>query len=99
MVEVALSEIPSDALNALREIIEKELNSKQYNLKITSASTLGETNFIGVIYRATFNKEGESDQKLILKVAPQNEIRRTQFFARTAFLREIYIYDTVRSSA
>lgn len=36
-----------------------------------------------------------SPSKLILKVAPQNEARRAQFYASPAFAREIYTYDKV----
>lgn len=43
MCEIDFSNIPGGAVRALlRETIEKELNSKKYNLKITSASNVGE---------------------------------------------------------
>lgn len=99
MDEIDLSKIPGDAVRALlRETVEKELHSKQYKLKISSAFKLGEDNFIGIVYRASYHKDDEIDHisKLILKTAPQNVVQRTQFFVRPAFLREIYIYDTVR---
>lgn len=41
------------------------------------------------------NDENCSQSKLILKVAPQNEARRAQFYASPAFAREIYTYDKV----
>lgn len=41
------------------------------------------------------NGEQFSPSKLILKVAPQNEARRAQFYASPAFAREIYTYDKV----
>lgn len=41
------------------------------------------------------NGEVSSPSKLILKVAPQNEARRAQFYASPAFAREIYTYDKV----
>lgn len=41
------------------------------------------------------NDEKCSPSKLILKVAPQNEARRAQFYASPAFSREIYTYDKV----
>ena len=100
MVELDLSELPSDVIRtALSETIESQLKSNKYKISITSASTAGENNFVGVVYRVAFSKDGETDKnalsKLILKVAPQNLARRTQFMSRTCFLREIYMYNEV----
>lgn len=97
MVELDLSEIPGDVIRkALCETIEKKLKSKKYKLNITSASKAGENNFVGVVYRVAFNKEDENVvSKLILKVAPQNSARRSQFMSRSCFLREINMYNEV----
>lgn len=97
MQEIVFSEIPGDAVRAsLSETIEKELNTKEYDLKLTAASKVGEHNMLGVIYRASFNKKNETkSSKLILKVAPQNPIQREQLFIRPAFLQEMLIYETV----
>lgn len=100
MVELDLSEIPGDVIRtALCETIENKLKSKKYKMNISSASTAGENNFVGVVYRVAFNKEDENNKnaiwKLILKVAPQNSARRSQFMSRICFLREIYMYNEV----
>ncbi|EDS30786.1 Juvenile hormone-inducible protein [Culex quinquefasciatus] len=42
----------------------------------------------------TFEK-GVAPLNIIVKLPPQNEARRNQFFAHPAFEREIYFYDTI----
>lgn len=103
MVEFGLSEISSEVIrSALFDSIENQLKSNKFEIDVSSASKIGEDNFTGIVYRVSFRKrvESENDQveftsKLILKVAPQNLARRSQFTARPAFLREIYTYDKV----
>lgn len=104
MVESNLLEIPSELIHsALCETIEKQLKTKNYQISLSFASKAGENNFIGIIFRVAFNQCHESEKgaisKLILKVAPQSEARRAQFYARPAFTREIYTYDKVRECA
>lgn len=98
MAKLDLSEIPTDVIRAaLLETIEKKLKTKNYKIVVSSASTAGESNFIGIVHRVKFNKEGEDKQeKLILKIAPQNEARRNQFNSRPLFLQEINVYDKVK---
>ena len=97
MADSDLSDIPSDAIRtALRETIEKKLKSKNYKISVSSASKAGESNFVGIVHRVTFSKDDEDKQeKLILKVAPQNEARREQFNSHALFLQEINVYDKV----
>lgn len=102
MVESALSEISSHLVRkALLETIEEQLHSKNFKIKVTSASKAGENNFIGIIHRVIFTKLDEDGNEngpaanLILKVAPQNLLRRSQFVVRPAFEREIYSYEKV----
>lgn len=102
MVDSALSEISSHLVRkALLETIEEQLQSKNFKIRVTSASKAGENNFIGIIHRITFTKLDEDGNEngpatnLILKVAPQNLLRRSQFVARPAFEREIYSYEKV----
>lgn len=100
MVEVDLSEIPGEVIRTtLSETIENKLKTNKYKISITSASKAGENNFVGVVYRVAFSKDDESDKnatsKLILKVAPTNSARRSQFMSRACFLREIYLYNEV----
>lgn len=96
-----LSMIPNEVVRTvLHETVENRLKSNKYNIIVSSASQAGENNFLGVVYRVSFNKEhddGNDGQtsKLILKVAPQNATQRAQFFSRQLFLREIYLYDVV----
>lgn len=99
MVEPNLSEISSDTIRSiLLETIENQIKSSNVKVNVSSASQAGDNNFIGIVYRVSFNSDDDTDneKKLILKVAPQNVARRTQFFSRPCFLREIYMYETVR---
>lgn len=101
MVETNLSDISSEDIRLLlKKTIEKQLNSTDYNIKLSSASQAGDNNFIGIVYRVSFNEgneieNGKIPSNLILKVAPENVARRTQFFSRPCFLREIYMYEKV----
>lgn len=102
MVESALSEISSHLVRkALIETIQELLQTKNFKINVTSASKAGENNFIGIIHRISISKldeegnENGSATNLILKVAPQNLLRRSQFVVRPAFVREIYSYEKV----
>lgn len=103
MVASDLSEIPAEVIRiALIETVENQFKSKNYKINVSSASTAGESNFVGIVYRVSFSDEDEGKNgknlasKLILKVAPQNPARRAQFFSHACFMREIYMYDEVR---
>lgn len=103
MTESNLSEIPSEVIRkALYEIIEKKLKSTKNKITVESASKAGESNFVGIVYRVSFSKENDAkemyedkEEKLILKLAPQNEGRRLYFQSRHLFLQEIYMYEKV----
>lgn len=102
MVECALSDLPSDIIrSALHEAVENVLNSTKYSISISSASKAGENNFMGEVFRASFHEDDESEDrkrtihKLIFKISPQLDSRRTQFNSRPLFLREIFMYDKV----
>lgn len=74
MSDSELSEIPSEVIRtALRDSVEKKLKSKNYRIKVTSASQAGANNFMGTVHRVTFHKENESEtnsvHKMIVKVA------------------------------
>lgn len=103
MVESNLSEIPGESVHqAIREIIENQLKSKNYSLNVSSASKEGENNFLGVIYRVSFNAVDVSGNttksSMIVKVAPQNETRRKHFHSREMFLQEIFVYNEVSAN-
>ncbi|XP_055302585.1 uncharacterized protein LOC129568559 [Sitodiplosis mosellana] len=95
MTDSALTEIPSEYVRtAAIETLKNELNSDDFSIKVTSASKAGEDNFIGIIYRVSCSKQNEkSPTNFIIKVAPQNLLRRSQFVVRPAFVREIYSYE------
>lgn len=98
MSEFDLSIISSELIRSnLCKTIENLIKSKDYSIKVESASTAGVNNFIGIVYRIRLNKIGDEDKlnSLILKTAPQNTARREQFHSRCCFLREIYMYDEV----
>lgn len=102
MAQNYFSKIPSEIIrSALHETIENRLNLKKYEIEVNLASTAGENNFVGVVYRVSLKEDEHGNgnkqiQKLILKVAPQNIARREKWFARLGFLREIYMYDKVK---
>lgn len=101
MTKSDLSVIESDVIrDALRQTVENHLKSKNYKICVKSASQVGESNFIGIVYRVTFCKDdedinGANASKLILKVAPSHPSRRGKFSARIPFMQEIYMYDVV----
>ena len=97
MLEGDVSEISSETIRSLRETVEQELKTKNYRIVVSSASKAGTNNFMGTVYRASFNKQDEVDieQKMIIKVAPLETARREQFTARPSFLQEMYMYGTV----
>ena len=97
MVQLDFSEISSESIrSALCETIENQLKSKDYQINVSLASKVGETNFVGIVYRVSFQKDGEEKHdQIIVKVAPQNAARRIQFKSREFFLREIHMYNEV----
>lgn len=102
MADLPLSDIPSEIVRSvLLQTIEEQLQSKDFQFHVSSASKAGENNFIGVIYRVSCSRNNNSDsdensaKNIILKVAPQNLLRRSQFVVRPAFTREIYFYEKV----
>lgn len=89
MVQVDLSKLPNEVVrSALCETVENLLKSKNHTISVSSASQSGENNFVGELYRISFNEESEVGavdgmnvaHKLILKVAPQRE--RVKGFTR-----------------
>lgn len=98
-----LSMLPTEVIRSeLCEIVETQLNSNKYKINVNTASQIGENNFIGIVYRVSFCNEnedehGENVSKLILKVAPQGEQRRSGggLPIRDFFLREIFMYNVV----
>ncbi|XP_055296586.1 uncharacterized protein LOC129565593 [Sitodiplosis mosellana] len=98
MIQLDSSEIPSEVIRlALHETIENQLKSKDYQINgIYNASKVGETNFVGIVHRVSFKKDGEKKHnELIVKVAPQNAARREIFNSRPFFLREMRMYNEV----
>lgn len=99
----SMSAIFSEVIrSALFDTIANQSKSKNVKIDVCSASTVGADNFTGIVYRVSFrkaeeveNEHMESSSNLILKVAPQNLARRSQFSVRPAFLREIFTYDKV----
>lgn len=100
-------DIPSEIVRkAICETIKDQLNSKYYDLDVSLASSDGDNNFIGILYRISFRKREKNaientknfTHKSIVKIAPQNLIRRARYFTRPAFVREIYMYENVCKS-
>lgn len=98
MMESNLSEIPCEVIRkAISETIKIKLKSENCKIIMSSASKEGENNFCGVVHRVSCHKEDENipQFKMIVKIAPQNEVRRAQFHSREMFLQEIYMYTEV----
>ncbi|KAL5275483.1 hypothetical protein ACFFRR_001384 [Megaselia abdita] len=100
-LEHNMSTLPNfQVKDALTEIIKNAFPlEKNYELKIKSGSSKGD-NYIGVVYRATViqrkeKKDAKDNFSVIIKVPPQNPIRRKQFFARPCFLREALAYEEI----
>lgn len=99
-MDIDLSEIPGENVRkVICETIEKQLHSKKFEVNVSSASKQGENNFLGVIYRVSFNKadelENTSRSSMIVKVAPLDEAQRSQFHSHEYFLQEIFLYNEV----
>lgn len=101
-MEFDFTEVPSEMIHSvLLETIENQLKSKPIHVELSSATKAGDHNFTGIIFRVSFKTEKETEDEhkigssLILKTAPQNIARRTQFSCRSAFTREIFTYDQV----
>lgn len=97
-IEHDMSTLPNAQVKeTLAEIIKNQkIPEKNYKIKIGSGSSKGD-NYIGVVYRATVIHV-EDEKKIfsvIIKVPPQNPIRRKQFFARPCFLREALAYNEI----
>lgn len=102
MADLTLSKIPSEIVRSVvLQTIEDELQTKDFQFHVSSASKAGENNFVGVIYRVSCSRNDDRDGKensaknIIIKIAPQNLLRRSQFVVRAAFTREIQFYEKV----
>lgn len=89
--------------SALKQTIEDQLKTTEYETCIGPASKKGD-NFLGIVYRVTCKKaiheehdETPSEVNLILKVAPYHPDRREVSPSRRYFMREMFIFDEVRS--
>ncbi|XP_068159831.1 uncharacterized protein pkm [Drosophila tropicalis] len=84
------TDLPNDTVRqALRELLKKlwpDRISTEFELERASAKG---DNYLGVVWRICVRPEGS----LVLKLPPQNSVRRKQFFARPCFLRESLAYE------
>lgn len=95
-----LSEIASELVQTtLRDAIKTlAKTSSNDRIEITSVSPIKGDNPSCNIYRIAFTINDESNtstSSLIIKVAPQNLVRRTLTYSRPCFLREIFMHDEV----
>lgn len=92
-----INELPAEVYNqTLRKIVEDNLKTPfdECDVVIVPGSAKGD-NYIGVLYRVTVTSSDGRKLNLIVKLPPQNEVRREQFFAKECFLRESEFYDNV----
>lgn len=90
------AEISRPVIAALNTFLDGKFGGQNYVYSIQEATKKGD-NYMGVVYRIliTNNKKPGNNMKLILKVPPQNPLRREQFFVRPGFLRESLAYKEV----
>lgn len=90
---IAIGDLPTEKYQqVLRRIIENNCGVVDDNvIKIDAASAKGD-NYIGLLYRAVVKGKNFN---VIIKLPPQNAIRREQFMARPCFIRESEFYDVV----
>ncbi|EDW00510.1 GH11819 [Drosophila grimshawi] len=73
---------------SVRQTLEQLLGCKDYGLELACAKG---DNYLGIVWR--IHQEVEGQRSLILKLPPQNTVRRKQFFARPCFTRESLAYE------
>lgn len=79
----------------LEQLVRTELNSDDVAIELTAGSNKGD-NYIGVVFRAHAEcRRTGRKLNVIVKLPPQNEARRNQFFARPSFEREISFYTEI----
>lgn len=91
-----LLELPHEIYEkSLMDILQKE-STEEYDIIYSHGSAKGD-NYIGVIYRiqAMAKKKKSSILKLIVKLPPQNFVRRSQFLIHESFIREATFYDKI----
>ncbi|XP_064555222.1 uncharacterized protein pkm [Drosophila montana] len=71
---------------SVRKTLEELLGRSDYTLELACAKG---NNYLGIVWRIQVAKE----QSLVLKLPPQNLLRRKQFFARPCFEREAMAYE------
>jgi hypothetical protein len=90
-------ELPTKSYNeTLKRIVIDNLKTsiEDCDVSIIPGSAKGD-NYMGIMYRvAITSKEGDK-LNLTVKLAPQDEIKREQFYSKDVFLREIEFYDNV----
>lgn len=79
----------------LEQLVRSELNSDDVTIALAAGSNKGD-NYIGVVFRAKAEcRRTGKKLNVIVKLPPQNEARRNQFFARPSFEREISFYTEI----
>lgn len=79
----------------LEQLVRSELNSDDVTIALAAGSNKGD-NYIGVVFRAQAEcRRTGKKLNVIVKLPPQNEARRNQFFARPSFEREITFYTEI----
>lgn len=106
MKMIQLDLLPTDLIrSALRKTVEEKLKSSEYEINVSPACKVGEDNFMGDVYRASYNKksafEGKDNKnqihKMIIKTAKQDIVRRHRCLSGPCFQREIHMYEKVNA--
>lgn len=71
---------------SVRQTLQKVLGRSDYTLELACAKG---NNYLGIVWRIHVSPE----RSLVLKLPPQNAVRRKQFFARPCFKREALAYE------
>lgn len=79
----------------LEDIVHRELDSDDVAMELSAGSNKGD-NYMGVVFRAQAEcRQSGKKLNVIIKLPPQNEARRNQFFTRPSFEREISFYTEI----
>lgn len=82
--------------DGLKEVIKKvlKLPHDSFEIRYSEGSSLGD-NYIGVIYRAEIVHENSVKLSIIIKLPPDNQARRDEFFLHRSFVNEADFYQSL----
>jgi hypothetical protein len=92
-----MNKLPDEVYYKTLEKVVKDnlkVSIKDCDMSIIPGSAKGD-NYMGVVYRIAITSKRGDKLNLIVKLPPQNQVRREQFFVKDCFLREIEFYHDI----